>query len=106
MINRVQMSLPFSQAAISTLDQRVLSKMKRLNVLKHTTQTYQRHLEEVKMEHQRMKPEGSSGAQSADVRARKREEDAMVVTSGSRRDQQNMIIVTVIFTWCSLDALR
>lgn len=106
MVNRVQMSLPFSQAAISTLDQRVLSKMKRLNVLKHTTQTYQRHLEEMKMEYQRMKPEGSSGAQSADVRARKREEDAMVVTSGSRRDQQNMIIVTVIFTWCSLDALR
>ncbi|XP_053189467.1 coiled-coil domain-containing protein 151 [Scomber japonicus] len=65
------------KAAISTLDQRVLSKMKRLNVLKHTTQTYQRHLEEMKMEYQRMKPEGSSGAQSADVRARKREEDAM-----------------------------
>ncbi|XP_062296057.1 coiled-coil domain-containing protein 151 [Scomber scombrus] len=65
------------KAAISTLDQRVLSKMKRLNVLKHTTQTYQRHLEEVKTEHQRMKPEGSSGAQSADSRARNREEDAM-----------------------------
>lgn len=80
------MSLPFSQAAVTTLDHRVLSKMKRLNALKHTTQTYQHRLEELKMEYQRMKPEGSSGAQSADVRARRREEDAMVVISGSCRD--------------------
>ena len=80
------MSLPCSQAAITTLDQRVLSKMKRLNALKHSTQTYQHHLDELRMEYQRRKPEGSSGAQSTDARARKREEDAMVVTSGSCRD--------------------
>ncbi|XP_028457648.1 coiled-coil domain-containing protein 151 isoform X3 [Perca flavescens] len=65
------------KAALSTLDQRVLSKMKRLNALKHSTQTYQRRLEELKMEYQRMKPACSSGAPSADARARKKEEDAM-----------------------------
>ncbi|XP_032383331.1 coiled-coil domain-containing protein 151 isoform X2 [Etheostoma spectabile] len=66
------------KAALLTLDQRVLSKMKRLNALKHTTQTHQRRLEELKMRYQRMKPEGSSGAPSADARAQKQEEDAML----------------------------
>ncbi|XP_071359989.1 coiled-coil domain-containing protein 151 isoform X2 [Trachinotus anak] len=65
------------KVALTTLDQRVLSKNKRLNALKHTTQTYQQRLEELKMEYQRVKPEGCSGAQSADVRTRKKEEDAM-----------------------------
>uniref|UniRef100_A0A7N8XYG6 Outer dynein arm docking complex subunit 3 n=1 Tax=Mastacembelus armatus TaxID=205130 RepID=A0A7N8XYG6_9TELE len=36
------------KAALTTLNQRVLSKTKRLNALKHTTQTYQRRLEDVK----------------------------------------------------------
>lgn len=79
--NTLSLSLPFSQAALTVLDQKVLAKMKRLNALKHTTQTHQRRLEDLKMEYQRMKPEGSSGAQSADARTRKKEEDAMVVTS-------------------------
>ncbi|XP_038570195.1 coiled-coil domain-containing protein 151 [Micropterus salmoides] len=65
------------KAALTVLDQKVLAKMKRLNALKHTTQTHQRRLEDLKMEYQRMKPEGSSGAQSADARTRKKEEDAM-----------------------------
>ncbi|KAM7393749.1 hypothetical protein PAMP_020598 [Pampus punctatissimus] len=65
------------KAAITTLDQRVLSKMKRLNALKHTTQTYQRRLDELRMEYQRNKSEGGNGARSADKRAWKREEDAM-----------------------------
>ncbi|XP_034748524.1 coiled-coil domain-containing protein 151 isoform X1 [Etheostoma cragini] len=65
------------KAALLTLDQRVLSKMKRLNALKHTTQTHQRRLEELKMRYQRMKPESRSGAPSADARAQKQEEDAM-----------------------------
>ncbi|XP_049900544.1 coiled-coil domain-containing protein 151 isoform X2 [Epinephelus moara] len=51
--------------------------MKRLNALKHTTQTRKRHLEELNVEYQRLKPEGSRGAQSADARVRKKEEDAM-----------------------------
>ncbi|XP_029293570.1 LOW QUALITY PROTEIN: coiled-coil domain-containing protein 151 [Cottoperca gobio] len=65
------------KAALTTLDQRVLSKMKRLNALKHTTQTHKLRLEELKMEYQRKKPAGGSGAQSADARTRKKEEDAM-----------------------------
>ncbi|XP_033949436.1 coiled-coil domain-containing protein 151 [Pseudochaenichthys georgianus] len=65
------------KAALTTLDQRVLSKTKRLNALKHTTQTFQCRLDELKKEYQRSKPEGSSGAVSADARARKKEEDAM-----------------------------
>ncbi|KAK5899884.1 hypothetical protein CesoFtcFv8_009312 [Champsocephalus esox] len=65
------------KAALTTLDQRVLSKTKRLNALKHTTQTFQCRLDELKKEYQRSKPECSSGAVSADARARKKEEDAM-----------------------------
>ncbi|XP_073349414.1 coiled-coil domain-containing protein 151 [Pagrus major] len=65
------------KAALTKLEQSVLSKKKRLNALKHTTQTKQRRLEELKMEYQRMKPEGSGGAQSADARTLKKEEDTM-----------------------------
>uniref|UniRef100_A0A4W6F7E8 Outer dynein arm docking complex subunit 3 n=1 Tax=Lates calcarifer TaxID=8187 RepID=A0A4W6F7E8_LATCA len=50
-----------NMSALTTLDQRVLSKKKRLNALKHTTQTYQQSLKELKMEYQRIKPEGSNG---------------------------------------------
>ncbi|KAM8879152.1 coiled-coil domain-containing protein 151 isoform 2-T2 [Spinachia spinachia] len=64
-------------AALTTLDQRVLAKKKRLNALKHTTQTHQRRLEELKMEYQRMKPQSSSGAPSPDACIWKKEEDAM-----------------------------
>lgn len=69
----------FSQAALTTLDQKVLSKIKHLNALKHSTQTQQRRLEELQLEYQRMKPEASGGAQSPDACTRKKEEDAMVV---------------------------
>lgn len=55
--------------------------MKRLNALKHTTQTQQHRLEELHLEFQRMKPEASDGAQSADAHMRKKEEDAMVVST-------------------------
>lgn len=77
------MSLPSFQAALNTADQKVLSKMKRLNALKHTTQTQQRRLEKLQLEYQRMKPKAGSGAQSADAHIRKREEDAMVVSTFS-----------------------
>ena len=63
------------------LEQSVLSKKKRLNALKHTNQTQKRLLEELKMEYQRLKPEGSGGAQSADASILKKEEDAMVLTT-------------------------
>ncbi|XP_068445259.1 coiled-coil domain-containing protein 151 [Clinocottus analis] len=65
------------KAALTTLDQKVLSKIKRLNAIKHTTQTQQRRLDVLKMECQRIKPEGGRGALSADARTRKKEEDAM-----------------------------
>ncbi|XP_075946756.1 coiled-coil domain-containing protein 151 isoform X3 [Anarhichas minor] len=66
-----------AKAALTTLEQRVLCKVQRLNALKHTTQTQQRRLQELKMEYQRRKPEGSGGAPSADARTQKKEEDAM-----------------------------
>ncbi|KAG8015112.1 hypothetical protein GBF38_022414, partial [Nibea albiflora] len=54
------------KAALTTLEQRVLSKIKRLNALKHTTQSHERRLDELKIEYRRMKPKASGGAQSAD----------------------------------------
>uniref|UniRef100_A0A8C6L9S4 Outer dynein arm docking complex subunit 3 n=1 Tax=Nothobranchius furzeri TaxID=105023 RepID=A0A8C6L9S4_NOTFU len=45
-----------------TVDQKVLSKTKRLNASKHTTRTYQQRLDELKREYERIKPEGGSGA--------------------------------------------
>ncbi|XP_060907578.1 coiled-coil domain-containing protein 151 isoform X2 [Labrus mixtus] len=69
------------KAALTTLDHSVLSKMKRLNALKYTTQTKQRLLEELNTEYQRMKPEDSSGAQLADAQSRKKVEDSMNLRS-------------------------
>lgn len=57
----------------------MLSKIKRLNALKHTTQTQQRRLKQLQLEYQRMNPEASGGAQSVDACTRKREEEAMVL---------------------------
>uniref|UniRef100_A0A3B5B3Q5 Coiled-coil domain-containing protein 151-like n=1 Tax=Stegastes partitus TaxID=144197 RepID=A0A3B5B3Q5_9TELE len=74
-------TLCFSQEAATTLDHRVMSKRKRLNALKATTQTNQRRLEELNMKYRRLKSEGSGGTASADIRNLKEEEDAMVVTS-------------------------
>uniref|UniRef100_A0A8C5DLU2 ODAD1 central coiled coil region domain-containing protein n=1 Tax=Gouania willdenowi TaxID=441366 RepID=A0A8C5DLU2_GOUWI len=65
------------KAALTALHRRVLTRTKQLNALKHTTHTYNLHLEELRTEHQRRKPEGSSGAGSADARTRKKEEEAM-----------------------------
>ncbi|CAB1426086.1 unnamed protein product [Pleuronectes platessa] len=65
------------KAAVTTVEQSMLTKKKRLNALKHTTQTYQQRLEELRVVQQRLKPEGSRGAQSSDTRTRKKEEDAM-----------------------------
>ncbi|XP_074552835.1 coiled-coil domain-containing protein 151 [Halichoeres trimaculatus] len=55
------------KAALSTLDQSVLSRIKRLNALKHTTEAKQRHLEELKKEHQRiltLEDQSASGSHS------------------------------------------
>ncbi|XP_047434737.1 coiled-coil domain-containing protein 151 isoform X2 [Mugil cephalus] len=67
--------------ALTVLDQRVLSKTKRLNAQRHTTQTYKDRLEQLQTEYQRIKQGGSRGAVSADARARKKEEEAMNLRS-------------------------
>ncbi|KAM3622930.1 uncharacterized protein V6R79_004989 [Siganus canaliculatus] len=67
------------KTALTTLDQKVLSKVKRLNALKHTTQTLQHRHKELELEYQTMKPGPSNRAQSADVSTQKREEAAMTV---------------------------
>ncbi|XP_058497291.1 coiled-coil domain-containing protein 151 [Solea solea] len=63
--------------AQTTLDQKVLSKMKQLNALKHSSQTYQQRLDELRTEYKRKVPDDSSGAQAADTRTQRKEEDAM-----------------------------
>uniref|UniRef100_A0A3Q2Q4P0 Coiled-coil domain containing 151 n=1 Tax=Fundulus heteroclitus TaxID=8078 RepID=A0A3Q2Q4P0_FUNHE len=69
----------FCQEAITTLDQKVLSKTKRLNALKHATQTCQQRLEELNTEEERRKHERSGRAASSDAWSCEKEEDAMVV---------------------------
>lgn len=79
--HHTQLGLSFLrvQDALTIQDQKVLSKRKRLNAQKHTTQTKQQQLDELQREYRRMKAQaGGGGAQSADAHARKQEEDAMV----------------------------
>ncbi|KAM8721811.1 outer dynein arm-docking complex subunit 3-like [Acanthopagrus schlegelii] len=73
------------KASLTMLERSVLSKKKKFNALKHITQTKQRCLEELKLEYQRLKPEGSSGAQYADARTLKKEEDAMTLRALENR---------------------
>ncbi|MED6250728.1 hypothetical protein ATANTOWER_007243 [Ataeniobius toweri] len=63
--------------AITLLDQKVLSKTKRVNALKHTTQTYQQRIDELNMEEERMKQERRGAAASSDAWTCEKEEDAM-----------------------------
>lgn len=64
------------KTALTVLEQLVLTNKKRLNAIKHTTQTYRQQLKGLQLQYERMTPEGTSVAQSADARAQKREEDA------------------------------
>ncbi|XP_065150077.1 coiled-coil domain-containing protein 151 isoform X2 [Paramisgurnus dabryanus] len=59
------------KAARTVLDQKVCDKMKKLNALKHNTQTHRRRLEDLKLQYQTFKPV-SKGPQPD---AQKREED-------------------------------
>nr|XP_055068266.1 coiled-coil domain-containing protein 151 isoform X4 [Misgurnus anguillicaudatus] len=59
------------KAARTVLDQKVCDKMKKLNALKHNTQTHRRRLEDLKLQYQTFKPV-SKGSQPD---AQKREED-------------------------------
>lgn len=63
------------------LNEGVLFKRKCINVVKHTNEVYQRRLNQLKMEYQRLKSESSSSKVSSDARTRKKKDDAMVITS-------------------------
>ncbi|KAM4594054.1 coiled-coil domain-containing protein 151 [Fundulus diaphanus] len=71
--------------AITALDQKVLSKTKRLNALKHTTQTCQQRLEELNTEEERRKHACSGRAASSDAWACEKEEDAMSLRALANR---------------------
>ncbi|XP_029706942.1 coiled-coil domain-containing protein 151 isoform X1 [Takifugu rubripes] len=73
------------QDALMIQDQKVLSKMKRLNAQKHVTQTKQQQLAELEREYQRMNAKAGGGAQAADAHARKKEEDAMMLRAQENR---------------------
>lgn len=73
--------IPCVQDALTVQDQKVLSKIKRLNAQKHITRTKKQQLEELERDYQRMKAKAGGGMQSADAHARKKEEDAMVVNA-------------------------
>ncbi|MEQ2181310.1 hypothetical protein GOODEAATRI_010190, partial [Goodea atripinnis] len=55
----------------------VLSKTKRVNALKHTTQTYQQRIDELNMEEERMKQERRGAAAYSGAWTCEKEEDAM-----------------------------
>uniref|UniRef100_A0A3P9APN5 ODAD1 central coiled coil region domain-containing protein n=1 Tax=Esox lucius TaxID=8010 RepID=A0A3P9APN5_ESOLU len=61
------------KVALKVLDQKVCDKMKKLNALKHKTQTFRRRLDDLQMQYQSMKPEN----RSRDRDAEKANEDAM-----------------------------
>ncbi|XP_067115391.1 coiled-coil domain-containing protein 151 [Osmerus mordax] len=61
------------KTALSVLDQKVCDKRKRLNALKHTTQTCRRRLDELQLQYQSIKLEGSRGPQPD---AQRQEEEA------------------------------
>lgn len=70
--------------AKEALELKVLNKRKRLDALKHATQTQQRRLEELQLTYERLKKAAGTRARHCDPRARKQEEDAMVVLTVQR----------------------
>ncbi|KAI7807686.1 coiled-coil domain-containing protein 151 [Triplophysa rosa] len=61
-VERAAFSNMSGKAAQTVLDQKVCDKMKKLNALKHTTQTHRRHLDKLKLQNQNLMP-ASSGSQ-------------------------------------------
>ncbi|XP_062404188.1 coiled-coil domain-containing protein 151 [Sardina pilchardus] len=59
--------------ALKVLDQKVCDKMKKLNALKHTTQTQRKRLEDLRLQHQSLQPE-SKRSQSGTQRKREDQE--------------------------------
>lgn len=79
------------------LNEGVLFKRKCINAVKHTNEVYQRRLNQLKMEYQRLKSESSSKV-SSDARTRKKKDDAMVITSLT--PQKNQIFLGLLFVVC------
>ncbi|XP_076133001.1 coiled-coil domain-containing protein 151 [Alosa pseudoharengus] len=68
--------------ALKVLDQKVCDKMKKLNALKHTTQTQLKRLEDLRLQYQSLKPENKrsqSGAQSKKEEEEKNEGDSVEI---------------------------
>ncbi|XP_051563690.1 coiled-coil domain-containing protein 151 [Myxocyprinus asiaticus] len=74
------------KAACTVMDQKVCDKMKKLNALKHTTQTHRRRLEDLKLQYQTMKPERSSPVADA----QKREEEKREGDSADQLPQKKL----------------
>ncbi|KAK0130734.1 Coiled-coil domain-containing protein 151 [Merluccius polli] len=64
------------KTALTVLDQEVLIKMKRLNALRHATQTCRHRLEELQLQYKRLKPEGKRKSQSTVAAAAQAEDHA------------------------------
>ncbi|KAJ8001744.1 hypothetical protein DPEC_G00172620 [Dallia pectoralis] len=62
------------KAAVKVLDQKVCDKMKKLNALKHTTQTFRCRLDDVQTQYRNMNPEN----RSRDGDAERTHEEAMI----------------------------
>lgn len=80
------------------LNEGVLFKRKCINAVKHTNEVYQRRLNQLKMEYQRLKSESSSSKVSSDARTRKKKDDAMVITSLT--PPKNQIFLGLLFVVC------
>lgn len=80
------------------LNEGVLFKRKCINAVEHTKEVYQRRLNQLKMEYQRLKSESSSSKVSSDARTRKKKDDAMVITSLT--PQKNQIFLGLFFVVC------
>ncbi|XP_056606384.1 coiled-coil domain-containing protein 151 isoform X2 [Triplophysa dalaica] len=59
-VERAAFSNMSGKAAQTVLDQKLCDKMKKLNALKHTTQTHRRHLDKLKLQNQNLMPASSS----------------------------------------------
>ncbi|XP_010871135.1 coiled-coil domain-containing protein 151 isoform X1 [Esox lucius] len=78
------------KVALKVLDQKVCDKMKKLNALKHKTQTFRRRLDDLQMQYQSMKPEN----RSRDRDAEKANEDAMIQgETAEERPQKNLRVL-------------
>ncbi|KAA0713375.1 Coiled-coil domain-containing protein 151 [Triplophysa tibetana] len=89
-VERAAFSNMSGKAAQTVLDQKLCDKMKKLNALKHTTQTHRRHLDKLKLQNQNLMP-ASSGSQP-DVK-KPEEEDKKEGDSTDQSPQKTLRIL-------------